>query len=83
MIYDTRFMSPAQEFLRKNLFSAVDLSWRMIYIVKKTELSSLNQTFQKSKYLSICGYGALPQRPTKGLSARPLETFGHKYLVFS
>ena len=55
MIYDTRFMSPAQEFLRKNLFSAVDLSWRMIYIVKKTELSSLNQTFQKSKYLSICG----------------------------
>ncbi len=35
MIYDTRFMSPAQEFLRKNLFSAVDLSWRIIYIIKK------------------------------------------------
>lgn len=35
MIYDTRFMSPAQEFLRKNLFSAVDLSCRIIYIVKK------------------------------------------------
>ena len=30
MIYDTRFMSPAQEFLLKNLFSAVDLSWRII-----------------------------------------------------
>ena len=25
-------------------------------------------------------YGALPHRPTKGLSDRPLETFGHKYL---
>ena len=25
-------------------------------------------------------YGALPHRPTKGLSGRPLETFGHKYL---
>ena len=23
----------------------------------------------------------MPHRPTKGLSARPLETFGHKYLV--
>jgi len=24
----------------------------------------------------------LPHRPTKGLSDRPLETFGRKYLVF-
>jgi len=25
---------------------------------------------------SIPGYGALPHRPAKGLSDRPLETFG-------
>ncbi|MBS5617296.1 MAG: hypothetical protein KHW90_02675, partial [Clostridiales bacterium] len=36
----------------------------------------------RSKYLSIFGYGALPHRPTKGLSGRPLETFGRKYLIF-
>ena len=41
----------------------------------------LNRTFSRSKYLSILGYGALPHRPTKGLSARPLETFGRKYFV--
>ena len=35
--------------------------------------------FQKSAVLSmtgILGYGALPHRPAKGLSGRPLETFG-------
>ena len=34
---------------------------------------------QMSKHFE---YGALPHRPTKGLSGRPLETFGHKYLIF-
>ena len=29
-------------------------------------------------YLFGTGSGALPQRPTKGLSGRPLETFGPK-----
>ena len=35
----------------------------------------------RSKYLSILGYGALPHRPTKGLSGRPLETFGRMSFV--
>ena len=43
----------------------------------------IKPNISRSKYLSIFGYGALPHRPTKGLSARPLETFGLKYLVFS
>lgn len=32
--------------------------------------------------LSISRIWALPHRPAKGLSTRPLETFGRKYLVF-
>ena len=42
----------------------------------------LNPNISGNKYLSIIEYGALPHRPTKGLSGRPLETFGQKYLVF-
>ena len=34
----------------------------------------------RKQTLSIFGYGALPHRPTKGLSDRPLETFGRKYI---
>ena len=41
----------------------------------------LKPNISRSKYLSILGYGALPHRPTKGLSGRPLETFGRKYFV--
>ena len=42
----------------------------------------LKPNISRNKYLSIFGYGALPHRPTKGLSGRPLETFGQKYLIF-
>ena len=51
------------------------------YTLKGT--AKIKPNISRSNYLSIFGYGALPHRPTKGLSARPLETFGLKYLVFS
>ena len=44
-------------------------------------LSSSIQIFQKSKNKAFSEYGALPHRPTKGLSDRPLETFGQKFFV--
>jgi len=50
--------------------------------LQKNEAVKLKPNISRSKYLSIFGYGALPHRPTKGLSGRPLETFGHKYLIF-
>ena len=50
-------------------------------ITKTDGAVKIKPNISKSKYLSIGGYGALPHRPTKGLSARPLETFGQKYLV--
>ena len=47
-------------------------------------LSSSIQIFQESKNKAFSEYGALPHRPTKGLSDRPLETFGHKhFFLFS
>ena len=36
----------------------------------------LKPNISRSKYLSICGYGALPHRPTKGLSERLRRPFG-------
>ena len=42
----------------------------------------LKPNISRNKCLSILRYGALPHRPTKGLSGRPLETFGRKYFVF-
>ena len=49
---------------------------------QKAGAVKIKPNISRNKYLSIWGYGALPHRPTKGLSARPLETFGRKYLVF-
>ncbi len=36
----------------------------------------LKPNISRSKYLSILGYGALPHRPTKGLSERLRRPFG-------
>ena len=36
----------------------------------------LKPNISRSKYLSISGYGALPHRPTKGLSERLRRPFG-------
>ena len=47
----------------------------------KSGAVKLKPNISRNKYLSICEYGALPHCPTKGLSARPLETFGRKYFV--
>ncbi len=51
----------------------------------------LKPNISRSKYLSILDMGLCPIAPPKGfpsvygarLAHRPLETFGHKYLVFS
>jgi hypothetical protein len=63
-------------------FSAQSLPLSHKRAVQKTRPLSSTQTFQESKTQHFSGYGALPHRPTKGLSGRPLETFGQKFLVF-
>ena len=52
---------------------------------QEKEAVKLNSNISKIKIQALFGYGALPHRPTKGLSERlrrPLETFGHKYFAF-
>ena len=49
---------------------------------QEKEAVKLNSNISKIKIQALFGYGALPHRPTKGLSDRPLETFEHKYLAF-
>ena len=62
---------------------------------QEKEAVKLNSNISKIKIQALFGYGALPHRPTKGLSfsfvcfchwqqqpKTSLETFGHKYLAF-
>ena len=51
--------------------------------MQKAEAVRLKPNISRDNDLSIFGHGALPHRPTKGLSDRPLETFGRKYFFFS
>jgi hypothetical protein len=53
--------------------------WLFFNIKKAVKL---NPNRSRIKNEAFSEYGALPHRPTKGLSGRPLETFGQKYLVF-
>ncbi len=48
---------------------------------KSKGLTSLNRTFQEINIEAFVDMGLRPIAPTKGLSARPLETFGRKYFV--
>ena len=51
------------------------------FLFANKEAVKLNSNISKIKIQALFGYGALPHRPTKGLSDRPLETFGRNYLV--
>ena len=41
----------------------------------------LKPNISRNNIYAFGEYGALPHRPTKGLSGRPLETFGRKYVI--
>ena len=41
----------------------------------------LKPNISRNNIFAFGEYGALPHRPTKGLSGRPLETFGCKYMI--
>ena len=60
----------------------MDLLILFLFPRKALGFVKIKPNTSRNKYPNIIfGYGALPHRPTKGLFARPLETFGRKYFV--